>query len=123
MEKYLETDLTSKIIGLAFEVQNKIGKDYPERIYQKALAEKFTENGIKYIMESYCKVEIDGHRVGSFKLDFLVEGKVVVELKARAQIFQKDISQVLTYLRVKHIKLGLILLFAPDKVEIKRLVL
>lgn len=116
-------DLTGKLIGFAFDICKQIGTRYPEKIFQNAYEDKLKTAGIKYKRENYCKVEVDGKRVGSFKLDFLVDNKIVVELKVRNDFYNKDIAQVLTYMRTNKIKLGLIILFTKDKVEIKRLII
>lgn len=122
-EKYKHNNLTQKIIGLAFELFNEIGTGYPEKVYQKGLATKLEENHVKYIRESYCKLTSSGKIIGQFRVDFVVEGKVVVELKARRMILNRDIAQTLTYLKMKNLEVGLILLFGLKKVEIKRLAL
>jgi GxxExxY protein len=122
-EVYPEKDLTSQIIGIAFEISNKIGNGYPERIYQKAFQEKFTEKGIGFSRENYCSIKLDKTILGSYKLDFLVENKIVVELKVRDRIFSKDIAQILAYMKQVKKKVGLMLLFGPNGVEIKRLVM
>jgi len=121
-KEYPEADLTRVIIGCAFEVYNKLGPDYPEKIYQKALEKKFDSKKIPYNKENYCKVELDGAIVGSFRLDFLIEDKVVVELKVRDEFLSKDAAQVITYLKVNKIKVGLVILFTSSTVKIKRLV-
>lgn len=121
--KYQESALTEKLIGIAFEVYKQIGSKYPEKIYQEAYKNKLEESELAYKRELYCKLECDGKRVGFFKLDFLVENKVVIELKVRNEIFNSNIAQLLTYIRLNKIKVGLVLAFAKNKVLIKRMVL
>ncbi|OPZ23566.1 MAG: hypothetical protein BWZ03_00462 [bacterium ADurb.BinA186] len=121
--KYLYENLTQQIIKLAFEICNEIGKGFPEKIYQKALENKFTSAGLNFKRECYCRLDVEGSKVGHFFLDFLVDGCVVVELKARNEIFKRDISQVLYYMKIKNVKVGLILLFSDNGVKVKRLVL
>ncbi len=121
--KYSESELTEKLIGISFEIYNKIGSRYPEKIYQNAFENKLQELGLKYDRELYCKLELDGKRIGFFKLDFLVEKRVIVELKVRNEIYKSDYGQLLTYMRINEIAVGLILVFAKEKVKVKRLVL
>lgn len=116
-------DLTHQLIGFAFDIFKQIGPRYPERIYQKAFENKLVASRIPYHRENYCKIEVDDAKVGSFRLDFLADDKVVVEFKVRSTFHNQDIAQVLTYMRVNIIKLGLILLYTPVKVEVKRLIL
>lgn len=122
-EKYPNSDITEKIIGLAFELFKELGSGYSEKIYQNGLEEKFKKNRTKYLRECHCSILVEGKRIGGFRVDFLVENSVVVELKARGAIIGKDISQVLTYLKVHNIKVGLLLLFTKNGVKVKRLVL
>lgn len=121
--EYPESKLTHKIIGIAYEIFNTLGPGYPEKIYQKAFAEKFKQQNIEFKKELYCDLCMDDKKIGYFFLDFLVDKKVILEIKARGEIFKKDISQILTYLKINHIKVGLIILFSNDGVKLKRLVL
>lgn len=116
-------DLTHRLIGFSFDIFKQIGPRLPERIYQQAFENKLTDAGIPFSRECYCKIVVDDKRVGSFRLDFLVENKIIVELKVRSSLLNKDIAQVLTYMRTNNIKLGLILLHTPNRVEVKRLIL
>lgn len=122
-EEYFYKDLTEKLIGFAFDIYKQIGSRYPEKIYQTAFENKLKDLSTEYLRENYCKILVDDKRVGSYKLDFLVDKKVIVELKVRDTFLNKDIAQVLTYMRLNKIKVGLILLFTNKKVEVKRLVL
>lgn len=79
-------------------------------------------SSLKYKKECYCKLMVDDSNVGSYRLDFLVEDKIVVELKSRDTIYKKDISQILNYLKFNGIKIGLLLYFGNFKVKIKRLI-
>ncbi|OGD65440.1 hypothetical protein A2215_03585 [Candidatus Berkelbacteria bacterium RIFOXYA2_FULL_43_10] len=122
-DKYGQSALTEKIIGLAFEVYNNFKSGYPEKVYQNALCAEFDKVGIKYLKEDYCKLIYKGKRVGGFYADLVVDNKVVVELKARGEVYDRDIAQTLAYMKMKNIKVGLILLYSKDRVKIKRLVL
>lgn len=119
--KLEENKLTDKLIGFAFEIYNNIGPGYPEKIYQNAFELKLKDNNLKYYRENYCKIEFEGRIVGSFKLDFLVENKVIVEFKVREQLYNQDTAQLLTYLKLNKIKIGLIFLYTNHEVKIKRL--
>ena len=119
-EKYPQKELTSKIIGMCIDIYKQIGSRYPEKVYQKSLENKLTEAKINYKKENYCKIEVDGKRVGSFRLDFLVDDCVIIELKVRNEILNKDIGQILTYMRLNEIKVGLLVLFTNKGAEFKR---
>ena len=121
--EFPEKDLTEKIIGIAFQTQNEVGIGYSEKIYQNAYEHYLKKSGLDYKRESYCKLVVDGKIIGSYRLDFLVEDKIVVELKTRDTIYDKDVHQILNYLKFKRIKVGLLLYFGNFKVKIKRVVL
>lgn len=119
---YPESDLTKRIIGLSFDLFNEIGAGYSEKVYQNGLAQKLQEADINFKRENYCRIDLNGKRIGHFWVDFVVEDKIVVELKARNELFKRDISQTLNYLKINKLKVGLILLFADKQVKIKRLI-
>jgi GxxExxY protein len=115
--------LTERIIGIAFQTYNILGPGFSERIYQNLFAELLQESDLKFIREKWTKLLVHGKNIGGHKVDFLIENTVVVELKCRNEIFSKDLAQVLNYLKVNQIKIGLILCFSKAGVKIKRLVL
>jgi GxxExxY protein len=120
--KYLFQDLTEKLIGYAFDIFKQIGPGFPEKTYQKAFENKLKDHELIYRRVEYCKVMVDGKRVGSFMLDFLVDNKIIVEFKVRNIIMNQDIAQVLTYMKMNKIRIGLIMLFTNKKVCVKRLI-
>lgn len=122
-KQYADSELTGKIIESAFKIYNELGYGYPEKIYQEALLKLLSGEKLKVEKERYCKLEIDGSKIGYFFIDLVIEEKVAVELKARDEILNKDISQTLTYLKLHNLKTGLILAFTKSGVKIKRLIL
>lgn len=119
---YPEESLTKKIIGLGFEAYNTIGPGFAEKIYQNILKELLQKNKIEYEREKYCDLVVFNKKVGKYRVDFLVEKRIVVEIKCRNEIYPKDIAQVINYLKVNDKKVGLILKFGRKGVEIKRLI-
>ena len=110
------------IIGAAYDVFNALGPGHKELFYQKALARYFQEHNIPFEKELQAKVCYRGEEVGIYRLDFLVFGKIVVELKKRKYFSQKDIRQVYAYLRAMNLKLGILIHFGQDAVHKKRVV-
>jgi GxxExxY protein len=120
---YRYSEETKRLIGYAFDIFNQIGPRHPEKVYQRAFENKLISGDVNYRKELYCKIEVDGKRVGSYYLDFLIDNKIIVELKVRNEIYQQDIAQVLTYMNTHHIGLGLLIMFSRGGVKIKRLIL
>jgi GxxExxY protein len=107
-----EEELTEKIIGAAIEVHRALGPGLLESIYQACLAREFTLRGLKIVEQRSLPVEYKGLRLESgYLLDFLVEGKIVVELKAVDSMNAVHEAQLLTYLKLTGCKVGLLINF------------
>jgi len=119
MEKI--NQLSNKLIGLVFNCYNSIGHGFSEKVYQNIYSELLNQNNIVFQKEKYAKLLKFGKVVGRYRVDFLVENSIVVELKCRKEIYTKDIAQVLNYLKTNNVKLGLIFCFTKKNVLIKRL--
>ena len=119
----IDSGLTKRIIGIAFDIYNELGYGYPEKIYQNAFEEKLKLEKITYSRELYCPLMFKDKRIGHFYIDFLIDKVLVVELKSRGSLIKKDIAQTLQYMKKESIKIGLLLIFAKDGVKVKRLVL
>ncbi len=120
MTNFIFEDLTYKINGAIFKVYNTLGYGYKEKEYQKALSQEFNMIGIKHTRELYSSLFYEGKKISGFFVDFLVEDQVVVELKVATQVYKKNFEQVLQYLKNYKLKLGIIGVFTPTSVIIKR---
>jgi len=114
--------LSYKIIGILFNVWNTVGSNHKENFYQKAVARDFSEAGLDFKEQLPVKINYKGKPIGIYYFDFLIEDKVVLEVKVRDYFSKKDISQLYSYLKAKNLKLGLIVHFAKTGVRIKRVV-
>ena len=125
MEKMKYADITEKIIGAAFEVHKFLGNGFQEVIYQRALAHEMKQARLS--VEREIEQEIFYRDVpepiGTRRADFVVEGKVLVELKALTQIEDVHWAQVLNYLKAYRLEVGLLLNFGSKSLTFKRLVL
>ncbi len=121
MEEYLYNDITRKIIGAAMEVHNQLGCGFQEVVFQRALAIEFSIRGLKYEREFAMQIYYKGENVGSRRVDFLVEGKISVEIKALAQLEDVHLSQALNYLDAYNLEIGLLINFGALKLKFKRL--
>lgn len=115
-------ELSYKIIGAAFQIHNEIGVGHKEKFYQKALAVAFRDVGIKFREQVHCPLLFRGEKVGRYFLDFLVEDKVVVELKSGEKFLRQNINQVYSYLKTNNLPLGILVNFTKEGVKFKRIV-
>jgi GxxExxY protein len=121
-KKLIYADLTYKIRGCIFDVYNELGHGHKEQVYQKALAKELEEKEIPFKREVNLKVKYKGESVGNYRPDFLIEEKVMVEIKAVEFMPKSYEEQLIHYLKSTEIKLGLLVNFGRPKLEIKRLV-
>ena len=124
-EKMKYADITEKIIGAAFEVHKFLGNGFQEVIYQRALAYEMSRAGLSFAREIEQEIFYKDlpEPIGTRRADFVVEGKVLVELKALTQIEDVHWAQVLNYLRAYRLEVGLLLNFGTKSLTFKRLVL
>lgn len=118
-------DITQKIIGCAFEVHKFLGNGFQEVIYQRALAYELEKAGLDYAREIeqdiyYKELEVP---IGTRRADFVVQGKVLVELKAVSTLNDIHLAQALCYLKAYRLEVGLLLNFGAKSLEVKRMVL
>ncbi len=121
--KYKE--ITEKIIGASFEVHKFLGNGFQEVIYQRALAWELKQAGLSFARE----IEQDifykelPEPIGTRRADFVVEGKVLVELKAVIELEDVHLAQGLNYLKAYKLEVGLLINFGSKSLTFKRLVL
>ncbi len=125
VERLKYADITEKIIGAAFEVHKFLGNGFQEVIYQRALAYEMRCAGLEFAREIEQDIFYkDLHEpIGRRRADFVVEGKVLVELKAVIQLEDVHWAQVLNYLKAYRLEVGLLLNFGSKSLTFKRLVL
>lgn len=110
-----ENQISNIIIGKAILIHRKLGPGLLESAYEKILAHELQKTGLEVKSQVLLPIEWDGFIVGkACRIDLLVEGKVVVELKCVEEVSKVHFSQVLTYLKLSDIKLGLIINFKID---------
>tara|TARA_B100001971_G_C18211448_1_gene550970 strand:+ start:1024 stop:1395 length:372 start_codon:yes stop_codon:yes gene_type:complete len=113
-----EEDIIKKIKKFAIEVYKALGAGYNECVYEEALAIEMRRAKIEYDIELNTEIMYKGEKVGIHKLDFIIERKFVIELKAGTSIQKSHISQTKSYLRTLGLKKGLLINFPyPDKEE------
>jgi len=119
---YPASDITYVIRGSAFDVYNQLGPGLREFIYQRASVKKLSDKGLVYELEKEVNVAIDGVTLTKQKIDLLVAGQVLVEVKAKVSLLPLDEAQLITYLKVSGIKAGLLINFGSRPIQIKRFI-
>ncbi len=116
-------DITYKINAAVFEVNRILGAGFLEKVYENALLIELRNRGLKAKGQVSLNVQYKGEIVGEYVVDILVEGKVIIELKAIEQLQKIHEAQLLNYLKATGIKVGLLVNFKYPKAEIRRMVL
>ena len=107
-----ENEISEKIIGAAIEVHRTLGPGLLESVYEEALCHEFNLRGIAYQRQKYVPISYKNTVLGTpLRLDLLVEEKVIIDVKAKEQLAPSDKPQLLTYLRLSNLRLGLIINF------------
>ncbi|MCC6549485.1 MAG: GxxExxY protein [Ignavibacteriaceae bacterium] len=118
-------EITEKIIGASFEVHKFLGNGFQEVIYQRALAHEFRKARLDFAREIEQDIYYKdlAEPIGTRRADFVVEGKVLVEIKAQVKLDDVHLAQALNYLRAYRLEVGLLINFGGKSLEFKRLVL
>jgi GxxExxY protein len=117
------SDITEKILGAAFEVHGLLGNGFQEVIYQRALAVEMTRRGLNFQRELEQEIFYKEQPIGTRRVDFLVEDRVLVELKAITELEAVHAAQLLNYLRAYRLEVGLLVNFGSARLTFKRMVL
>ncbi|MGO2089991.1 MAG: GxxExxY protein [Oceanisphaera sp.] len=118
-----EQELTYKIRGAVFEVYRQLGFGFLESVYQNALLHELHQLGLSAEKEVPLSVTYKGVLVGEYRADIIVENKILLELKAQASLHASAEAQVINYLKITNLKLGLLINFNWPKAKVKRIVL
>jgi len=118
----LHSELSRAIIGAAMEVHKILGAGFIESVYEEALAIEFDLRAIPFERQKLIDVAYKDKIAKQFVCDFVVYGKIIVELKAIKSISDIEQAQVLNYLKASGLSLGLLLNFGSSSLEVKRLI-
>ena len=115
--EFLFGDLSRKLLWAFYRVYDRLGFGFLESVYKNAFARELEKLGIAFEREVAIDVWYDGVRIGHFRADFLVDGKIIVEMKASQALIEADRKQLLNYLRASEIEVGLLLHFGPKPIH------
>lgn len=115
-------ELSYKIVGFSYEIFNQIGGGHKEAVYQKAYSVILKENNVPFKEQVYYPVRFMGKTIGKNFFDFLIDDKIVVELKKDMRFSKAHIDQVLNYLKVSNLKLAILINFGNQGAICKRII-
>jgi GxxExxY protein len=121
-DRFPHAALTKRIIGAAFEVQRVLGYGFLEKVYEAALAKELRSRGHRVVNQAEMEVTYKGEPVGVYYADLLVDDAVICEVKALDKLAPAHEAQLLNYLKATGTKVGLLLNFGPQGVQVKRMV-
>ena len=118
--QYPDSELTGKIIGCAMEVHRTLGNGFQEKIYQRALAIEMTYQGLSFSREHEMNIIYKGTHIGTRRVDFFVEGRIMVEIKAVIKLEDIHLAQAINYIEIYRLPIGLLINFGSRSLEFKR---
>src|SRR5512133_1806427 len=116
----IDSDITGRIIGCAMKVHSALGNGFQEVIYQRALAIEMNYDGLLFEREKEMGVFYRGEQIGTRRVDFFVEHKIMVELKALVALEDVHLAQAMNYLEAYKAKIGLLINFGAKSLQFKR---
>jgi len=118
-----ENEISYKVRGIIFDIYNKLGPGLYESVYEEILAFELSKCHLKYSRQKALPVVWESIKMDhGFRTDLIIEKKVIIEIKSIESIGNIHYKQLLTYLRISNLKLGLLINFNSDPVFIKRIV-
>ena len=118
--EYPLSDLTGKVIGCAMEVHKHLGNGFQEVIYQRALEIEMNLQKLEFSREHEMLISYKGENIGTRRVDFIVEGKVLVEIKAVVKMEDVHLAQAINYLEAYGLEIGLLINFGSSSLQFKR---
>jgi GxxExxY protein len=118
-----EKDLVFQIVGCSMEVLNELGHGLREKTYERALCVEFRLQEIRFSQQAIYPVHYKGEKIDDYIPDLIVEGRVVVDTKTIESIGDDEAGQMLNYLRITGLKVGLLINFKHSKLQWKRVIL
>ena len=118
--QYPDSELTGKIIGCAMEVHRILGNGFQEKIYQRALAIEMTYQGLSFSQEHEMNIIYKGTHIGTRRVDFFVEGRIMLEIKAVIKLEDVHLAQAINYIEIYRLPIGLLINFGSRSLEFKR---
>ncbi|MCL5410818.1 MAG: GxxExxY protein [Patescibacteria group bacterium] len=120
MSELIYKELSYKLVGFVYQIENELGYGHNEKLYGDALEELLKEKKINFQREVYCPIYFKDKLIGKRYIDFVIDNKVIIELKTGTFQFKKVFSQIVQYLKIKDVQLGIIFRFTKEGVQTRR---
>ncbi len=121
MDKLIHPELSYKIVGILYKVYNALGGGYQEKIYQAAVKKELIKSNIGFIEQVNVDVVYSDSAICKYRLDFIIEHKIVLELKITPRFTQRDYIQILSYLKQSGLELGILASLHRNWIIFKRI--
>lgn len=121
MAELIYPELSYKIVGLLYKVYNQLGGGYQEKYYQQAIKRELFVNKLPFLEQVRTDFNYNGKLIGRYYLDFIIDHKIVLELKVTPSFATKDIMQVLNYLKQADLELGILASLNRNNIFYKRI--
>ena len=120
MEKVIYKELSYRVVGILFDVYNDLGYGYQEKYYERAVEKYFKADKLKFKRQISYNISAKGEIIGKYFLDFLVEDKIILEIKKGNYFSKRNIEQVKGYLHATGLKLAILANFTSNGVKFFR---
>jgi GxxExxY protein len=121
-EKLVLKDLSYKLMHILFDVHNKLGTSFKEEQYKNAIADYLSKLGLKFEREKEISADFKGLIIKGLRVDFIIENKIILEVKSKPLLTKEDLRQVLRYLKSLNLPLAILVNFKKKKLEYKRII-
>jgi len=119
--KVVYKELSYEVVGAIFEVFKELGYGFKERYYEDAIAKEFSNKGIRFKRQIPYKLIYKGEIIGNYRFDFLIEDKIIIELKRGNYFSRNNITQTLQYLKTANLKLAILVNITSKGAKFKRI--
>lgn len=121
MVEIIYPELSYRLVGILYGVYNNLGGGYQEKYYQQAVKRELLVNRVPFLEQVRADINYKGHQLGKYYLDFIIDHKIMLELKVNPFFTVRDITQVLNYLKQADLKLGILASLNRNNVMFKRI--
>ena len=121
MTDLIYPELSYKLVGILFDVYNELGSGFQEKYYYRGIREALKTANLSFKEQQFIPLKYKESKIGHYFIDFVVEEKIVLEIKQGERFLKGNINQVYGYLMAQNLKLGILVNFTRDGIKFKRI--